>query len=112
MRETFSSTADQYVMMVGMTLMLKWFAGFLCCPNSNTDVLQSFPSFMDIRRMLGYTSGNSTMYSRFGSVPTNFSMDDVNCVGTEASLLDCTHITNHNCGSHEGAGVICSSNSG
>ena len=62
-------------------------------------------------RMLGYSYGHPTMYSQFGSVSSTFGMDNVQCTGNEASLLDCPHLTVDNCGSTEGAGVICS-NSG
>ena len=34
-------------------------------------------------------------------------MDNVQCVGTESYLTNCTHITNHNCGHYEDAGVRC-----
>ena len=37
----------------------------------------------------------------------NFLMDNVGCVGDEASILDCSYSTTHNCGETEGAGVIC-----
>ena len=62
-------------------------------------------------RMFGYSSGQPTTKSHFGSVPSTFAMDDVSCFGNETSLLDCPHVTVDNCGSHEAAGVICS-NSG
>jgi hypothetical protein len=35
-------------------------------------------------------------------------MDEVQCVGTEASIFDCPHKTTDNCGGSEGLGVICS----
>ena len=57
--------------------------------------------------MLGYSTGVHTIHSRFGSVPATFSMDDVQCLGTEASILDCPHLTEDNCDTDEGAGVIC-----
>ena len=34
-------------------------------------------------------------------------MDNVQCTGTESSLISCTHITNHNCNHGEDAGVRC-----
>ena len=34
-------------------------------------------------------------------------MDDVDCDGDETTLLDCCFIVSHNCGAHEGAGVMC-----
>jgi len=58
-------------------------------------------------RMLGYTKGVATSRSRYGSVPTDFALDDLMCNGSEESLYDCDHSPNANCGSEEGAGVIC-----
>jgi len=58
-------------------------------------------------RMLGYASGQHTIQSKFGSVPATFAMDDVKCLGNEASILDCPHLTQDDCGVGEGAGVIC-----
>ena len=34
-------------------------------------------------------------------------MDNVNCVGNESNLLNCTHLINHNCIHSEDAGVEC-----
>ena len=34
-------------------------------------------------------------------------MDDVECVGNEASILDCPHSTQDDCNGEEGAGVFC-----
>ena len=60
-------------------------------------------------RMLGFSSNGATakLDSTYGSVSTNFIMDDVNCIGTEETLEDCNYSPTHNCGRHEGAGVIC-----
>jgi Ca2+-binding EF-hand superfamily protein len=49
-----------------------------------------------------------TSSSYFGSVSSNFAMDDVQCDGSEARLQDCRYNANDNCGGGEGAGVICS----
>ena len=62
---------------------------------------------LEICRMLGYNYGLPTIQSRFGAVPATFAMDDVACIGNEASLLDCPHNSQDNCGANEGAGVIC-----
>ena len=58
--------------------------------------------------MLGYYYGQHTTHSQFGSVSSTFGMDNVQCTGNETSLLDCPHLTVDDCGTHEGAGVICS----
>merc|ERR1711962_1547749 len=66
---------------------------------------------MVVCRMLGYSHGQSTHNSAYGSVPDTFIMDNVACTGNEETLWDCTHVTIDDCGSHEGAGVICGSSS-
>ena len=48
------------------------------------------------------------MHSRFGPVSDEFAMDNVECIGDEDYIWRCPHETVDNCGSHEGAGVICS----
>ena len=57
---------------------------------------------------LGFPSVlRATESSEFGRVPTTFRMDDVECTGEETSLLECKHNRIDDCGSSEGAGVIC-----
>ena len=45
--------------------------------------------------------------STYGQVPTSFSYDNVQCAGTETTLNACPHLNTHDCGSREGAGVVC-----
>ena len=52
-----------------------------------------------------------TRESEFGSVSSDFAMDNVNCDGEETTLLDCEYDTEDDCGSHEGAGVVCATDS-
>ena len=108
-KETSLSAANLFATMDMMLVTLLWFAGFIQSRQKKIDygcnTLNYFP------RMLGYSSGQPTTKSHFGSVPSTFAMDDVSCLGNETSLLDCPHVTVDNCGSHEAAGVICS-NSG
>jgi len=59
-------------------------------------------------RQLGYLHGEPTERSYFGSVSSDFAFDEVQCRGDEAFIWRCPHQTDHDCGSHEGAGVICS----
>jgi len=40
-------------------------------------------------------------------VPDNFVMDDAKCSGKEVRLEDCEHNARDNCGTNEGAGVVC-----
>ena len=48
--------------------------------------------------------------AQFGQGTGNIVLDNVNCVGTETTLLSCSHngINNHNCAHSEDAGVRCS----
>ena len=87
------------------------------CRFANLKLISFFALFLAqnykryLPRMLGYSFGQATQQSHFGYVNSTFKMDDVQCTGNETSFLDCPHLTVDNCGSHEGAGVICS-NSG
>ena len=67
-----------------------------------------------ICRMLGFDPTNSVATSRsaYGSVSNTFGLDDVRCEGTETNILLCTHSKRENCGSTEGAGVVCESMAG
>ena len=46
--------------------------------------------------------------AHFGSGRGPIFLDDVRCNGSERSLLECPHITNHNCRHFEDASVDCS----
>merc|ERR1719500_1868876 len=63
---------------------------------------------MVVCRQLGYLYGSPTDQSFFGDVSDNFAMDNVQCTGDEEYIWGCIHLTEHNCGGHEAAGVICS----
>ena len=43
----------------------------------------------------------------FGQGVGPIQIDNVQCSGSELFLQNCTHITTHNCGHHEDAGVTC-----
>uniref|UniRef100_A0A1X7U930 SRCR domain-containing protein n=1 Tax=Amphimedon queenslandica TaxID=400682 RepID=A0A1X7U930_AMPQE len=58
-------------------------------------------------RQLGYGSGTSFGSAYFGQGNGSIVLDDVQCVGSESYLTNCTHITNHNCAHSEDAGVRC-----
>jgi len=53
------------------------------------------------------TKGIAWTNSKFGTVGSNFRMDDVRCGGYESYIGECPHVTSNNCGSSEGAGVTC-----
>ena len=59
-------------------------------------------------RQLGFNTGIATIRSQFGSVPADFAMDDLQCVGTEETIQQCRYTSNDDCGCNEGAGVECS----
>jgi hypothetical protein len=54
----------------------------------------------------------ATKSSKFGSVPDNFIMDNVNCLGNETSLLECSHSDGKSCGPGNAAGVVCFDHNG
>ena len=63
-------------------------------------------------RSLGYSDASSAPISaHFGQGSGQVWLDDVNCQGDETSLERCSHSgwDVHNCGHHEDASVICSS---
>ena len=63
-------------------------------------------------RMLGFKSASSfTKRASFGEGTGIVWLDNVQCQGTESSLLLCSHLglAVHNCEHNEDAGVVCSS---
>ena len=63
---------------------------------------------MVVCRQLGYQAGQPTKESKYGPVPTDFIMTDVQCTAGEHSILECSRTEQNNCGMEEGAGVVCS----
>ena len=43
----------------------------------------------------------------YGQGAGSIRLDNVECSGTEQNLIDCPHITNHNCAHSKDAGVDC-----
>eukprot|EP00397_Hematodinium_sp_SG-2012_P052514 GEMP01062115.1.p1 GENE.GEMP01062115.1~~GEMP01062115.1.p1 ORF type:complete len:372 (+),score=40.39 GEMP01062115.1:199-1314(+) len=58
-------------------------------------------------KMLGYGAGRSVIQSHFGHVANDFSMDDVECDGSETNIKSCAYKSNDDCSAGEGAGVKC-----
>ena len=59
-------------------------------------------------RQLGYAGAERFLTSSsFGTVSKNFAYDEVECLGTEASLQDCPHSDTEDCNPQDGAGVVC-----
>ena len=58
---------------------------------------------------MGYTWSRATKESKFGSVEDDFLMTNVECLGKESCLWECSHSTTDNCsdGVAGGAGVEC-----
>ena len=63
-----------------------------------------------ICRQLGYRGAVTAHHSaHFGQGSGQILLDDLQCIGREASLLECSHagINVHNCGHGEDASVTC-----
>ena len=61
-------------------------------------------------RMLGYPRAiSSEINSKFGKGFGRFILDDVNCVGNESDIANCSHSAwgEHDCSDSEVAGVVC-----
>ena len=60
-------------------------------------------------RQLGFAGvDRATRESEFGTVSSQFAMDNVRCQGNETSLDQCRHKSGDDCDGHEAAGVVCS----
>ena len=82
--------------------------GFVC------DDLWGVEEATVVCNQLGYEgTAEATLFGEFGSGTGDFQLDDLECTGTEATLLDCPHdgIGIHNCFSFEPAGVRCTGKS-
>ena len=56
-----------------------------------------------------FTGAIAHSYANFGQGSGPIQIDDVNCLGNESNLLNCTYdANNHHCGHSEDAGVTCS----
>ena len=74
------------------------------------DDLWSVPAARVVCRQLGFSGGEPLRGSYFTSAGTDFVMDNVICSGSEVSITDCQHETEHNCRVWEAAGVRCRHN--
>ncbi len=66
-------------------------------------------SFSVVCRQLGFGGGKAYGSARFGQGKGRIWLDNVRCLGTEDSLMECDHngLGNHNCRHWEDAGVGC-----
>ena len=58
-------------------------------------------------RMLGWAHGNVRNQAFFGKGKGLILLDDVDCTGYEASLIECQYAPCHNCRHSEDVGVVC-----
>ena len=54
-----------------------------------------------------YADAESFIRAHFGQGTGDIELDEVNCNGNEARLIDCSHRTIDNCNHFEDAGVRC-----
>lgn len=83
------------------------------CVNFNwgtvCDDLWGTPDATVVCRQLGFSDQNAQALSLafFGQGTDPIVLDNVRCTGSETRLLDCPHLTTHNCIHLEDAGVRC-----
>ena len=109
------TSGAQYVMTAGMTEMLEWLAD-----NWDSNHLVCLCYCMVHAVITHYSvpikfcwTGGTASGLNFNTAPGAFFLDDLHCLGNEATLLNCTHngIAVHSCISSEIAGVVCRGNS-
>ena len=60
---------------------------------------------------LGIDAVSAPLYAHFGAGSGQIWLDDINCAGSEDSIVNCQHSGwgSHNCNHNEDAAVVCSS---
>ena len=109
------------VMTSGMPLMLVWCVSPWDTPEKvsshnpylgispSAKILSTLTIELFITKMCSNTSSGATShnFATFGQGTGPIFLDNVQCTGTETSIRDCTHLTNHNCVHAEDAGATC-----
>ena len=92
---------------------------FLCCSyvlgqNINNENKNNNIQANVVCHQLGFPNGaiSAPCCSSYGQVPSGFSYDEVQCLGSEVTLDSCLHANNHDCGPFEGAGIVCNPETG
>ena len=62
----------------------------------------------NLRHFLLFSGIQALGSATFGQGSGPIQIDDVSCIGNETNLLNCTHLTTHNCAHSKDAGVVCS----
>ena len=57
--------------------------------------------------MIYFPDAMAVPHAQYGRGTGAIVMDDVRCTGSEARLIDCPHVTQHNCSHSEDASVRC-----
>ena len=61
----------------------------------------------NIAHCMLYIGASYSCCAAYGRGSGPIHMDDVRCVGNESSLIECQHISRHNCGHGEDVSVQC-----
>ena len=86
-------------------LLLKLYRNNIILISRSCCILEGILLYMHLLCTGAFVKGTS-FFGR-GHISMPIGMDDVSCSGSERSLTDCPHTSNHNCGHYEDAGVVC-----
>ena len=107
-RCTGQGVGAQFVKMAGMEMKLQWYADSWDIPVTASYASIAYNVMEAYIVLYSYEAGTSAICcAHFGQGSGSILMDDVACTGSEHILTACSHITSHNCGHGEDAGVRC-----
>ena len=102
-------SGEQFVMIIGVQQTLVLFVDSWDSQNLVYSLCSSFFFFYIFQRSyISLFLGGQFFYSAaYGEGTGPIHMDDVSCAGNESSLIECSHISDHNCRHSEDVSVQC-----
>ena len=102
----------QFVMISGMAMMQEWSANSLDTPMEVEEIITDSSKHQLLHFCVFCSIGAQAYnFAYFGEGSGPINLDNVQCTGNETLLVDCPHVTAHNCFHFEDAGVVCANSS-